>query len=64
MFKFIIKGLKSYRDLPLRITEFGSCHRYEASGTMHGLQELEDLLKMMATYFALNLKLNQRQPYS
>ena len=31
------QGLKSYRDLPLRYAEFGSCHRYEASGTMHGL---------------------------
>src|SRR6056300_186955 len=30
------QGLKSYRDLPLRYAEFGSCHRYEASGTMHG----------------------------
>ena len=31
------QGLKSYRDLPIRLAEFGSCHRYEASGTMHGL---------------------------
>ena len=31
------QGLKSYRDLPVRYAEFGSCHRYEASGTMHGL---------------------------
>ena len=34
------QGLKSYRDLPLRFAEFGSCHRYEASGTMHGLMRL------------------------
>lgn len=31
------RGLKSYRDLPLRLAEFGSCHRNEASGTLHGL---------------------------
>ena len=33
-------GLKSYRDLPVRLAEFGSCHRYEASGTMHGLMRV------------------------
>ncbi|MDA1056931.1 MAG: threonine--tRNA ligase, partial [Proteobacteria bacterium] len=32
--------LRSYRDLPLRLAEFGSCHRYEASGTMHGLMRV------------------------
>ena len=31
------QGLKSYRDLPLRIAEFGSCHRNEQSGALHGL---------------------------
>ena len=31
------QGLKSYRDLPLRLAEFGSCHRYEPSGALHGL---------------------------
>ena len=30
-------GLKSYRDLPLRLAEFGVCHRYEPSGALHGL---------------------------
>ena len=33
-------GLKSYRDLPVRLAEFGSCHRYEASGTLHGLMRV------------------------
>ena len=33
------QGLKSYRDLPLRITEFGKVHRYEPSGALHGLLE-------------------------
>lgn len=31
------QGLKSYRDLPLRLSEFGSCHRNEGSGALHGL---------------------------
>ena len=31
------QGIKSYRDLPIRYTEFGSCHRNENSGTLHGL---------------------------
>jgi threonyl-tRNA synthetase len=34
------RSLKSYRDLPLRLAEFGSCHRYESSGSMHGLMRV------------------------
>ncbi|MEI7949577.1 MAG: threonine--tRNA ligase [Gammaproteobacteria bacterium] len=34
------QGLKSYRELPLRFAEFGSCHRYEPSGSMHGLMRV------------------------
>ncbi len=34
------QGLKSYRDLPLRMAEFGSCHRNEPSGALHGLMRL------------------------
>ncbi len=34
------QGLKSYRDLPLRIAEFGKCHRNELAGTMHGLMRV------------------------
>jgi threonyl-tRNA synthetase len=34
------KGVKSYRDLPLRFGEFGSCHRNEPSGALHGLMRL------------------------
>jgi threonyl-tRNA synthetase len=34
------QGLKSYRELPLRLAEFGSCHRYEPSGSMHGLMRV------------------------
>ncbi|MDG1999645.1 MAG: threonine--tRNA ligase [Amylibacter sp.] len=34
------QGLKSYRDLPLRLCEFGSCHRYEPSGALHGIMRV------------------------
>ena len=34
------KGLKSYRDLPLRMAEFGSCNRYEPSGALHGIMRV------------------------
>jgi len=34
------QGLKSYRDLPLRLAEFGSCHRYEPSGALHGIMRV------------------------
>lgn len=34
------QGIKSYRDLPLRMAEFGSCHRNESSGSMHGIMRI------------------------
>ena len=34
------QGVRSYKELPFRLCEFGSCHRYEASGTMHGLMRV------------------------
>ncbi len=34
------QGLKSYRDLPLRLAEFGSCHRNEPSGSLHGIMRV------------------------
>ena len=34
------QGIKSYKDLPLKYAEFGLCHRYERSGTMHGLMRV------------------------
>jgi threonyl-tRNA synthetase len=36
------QGLKSYRDLPLRMAEFGSCHRNEPSGTLHGIMRVRN----------------------
>ena len=37
------QGIKSYRDLPVRLAEFGCCHRHEASGTLHGLMRVRQL---------------------
>jgi threonyl-tRNA synthetase len=45
-------GLKSYRDLPLRLAEFGSCHRYESSGSMHGLMRVRGFVQDDAHIFA------------
>jgi len=38
-------GLKSYRDLPLRLAEFGSCHRNEPSGTLHGIMRVRNFVQ-------------------
>jgi threonyl-tRNA synthetase len=46
------QGLKSYRDLPLRLAEFGSCHRYESSGSMHGLMRVRGFTQDDAHIFA------------
>ena len=45
------QGLKSYRDLPLRLAEFGSCHRYEPSGAMHGLMRVRSFVQDDAHIF-------------
>ena len=34
------QGIRSYRELPLRLAEFGSCHRYEPSGALHGIMRV------------------------
>ena len=44
-------GLKSYRDLPLRLAEFGSCHRNEPSGTLHGLMRVRNFTQDDAHIF-------------
>ena len=45
------QGLKSYRDLPLRMAEFGSCHRNEPSGTLHGLLRIRHFVQDDAHIF-------------
>jgi threonyl-tRNA synthetase len=44
-------GLKSYRDLPLRLAEFGSCHRNEPSGTLHGIMRVRNFVQDDAHIF-------------
>jgi len=44
-------GLKSYRDLPFRLAEFGSCHRNEPSGTLHGLMRVRNFVQDDAHIF-------------
>jgi len=39
------QGMKSYRDLPIRYAEFGSCHRYEPSGALHGLMRVRGFVQ-------------------
>jgi threonyl-tRNA synthetase len=53
------QGLKSYRDLPLRLAEFGSCHRYESSGSMHGLMRVRGFTQDDAHIFATVDQLEQ-----
>ena len=45
------QGIKSHRDLPLRLAEFGSCHRNEASGTLHGLMRVRNFVPGRRPYF-------------
>ena len=45
------QGLRSYRDLPLRMAEFGSCHRNEPSGTLHGLMRVRNFTQDDAHIF-------------
>ena len=45
------QGLKSYRDLPLRMAEFGSCHRNEPSGALHGIMRVRNFVQDDAHIF-------------
>lgn len=45
------QGLKSYRDLPLRMAEFGACHRYEPSGALHGIMRVRGFVQDDAHIF-------------
>ena len=47
------QGLKSYRDLPLRIAEFGSCNRYEPSGALHGIMRVRGFVQDDAHIFCM-----------
>ena len=45
------QGLKSYRDLPLRMAEFGACHRNEPSGSLHGIMRVRSFVQDDAHIF-------------
>ncbi len=45
------QGVRSYRDLPLRLAEFGACHRYEPSGALHGIMRVRAFLQDDAHIF-------------
>lgn len=45
------QGIKSYRDLPLRLSEFGNCHRCEPSGSLHGLMRVRNMVQDDAHIF-------------
>ncbi len=47
------QGIKSYRDLPLRLAEFGSCHRNEPSGSLHGLMRVRSFVQDDAHIFCM-----------
>ena len=46
------QGIKSYRDLPLRMAEFGACHRNEPSGALHGIMRVRAFTQDDAHIFA------------
>lgn len=52
------QGMKSYRDLPLRIAEFGSCHRNEPSGALHGLMRVRAFTQDDAHIFCMEEQIN------
>ena len=52
------QGMKSYRDLPLRIAEFGSCHRNEPSGALHGLMRVRAFTQDDAHIFCTEDQIN------
>ena len=47
------QGIKSYRDLPLRLAEFGSCHRNEPSGALHGIMRVRGFVQDDAHIFCM-----------
>ncbi|MEQ1738428.1 MAG: threonine--tRNA ligase [Methyloglobulus sp.] len=53
------QGLKSYRDLPIRLAEFGSCHRNEPSGTLHGLMRVRNFVQDDAHIFCTEAQIQE-----
>ena len=53
------QGLKSYRDLPIRLAEFGSCHRNESSGSLHGIMRVRGFTQDDAHIFCTKEQIGQ-----
>jgi threonyl-tRNA synthetase len=53
------QGMKSYRDLPIRLAEFGSCHRNEPSGTLHGLMRVRNFVQDDAHIFCTESQIQE-----
>ncbi len=53
------QGLKSYRDLPLRMAEFGSCNRYEPSGALHGIMRVRGFTQDDAHIFCTEAQIEE-----
>lgn len=53
------QGLRSYRDLPLRLAEFGCCHRNELSGAMHGLMRVRQMVQDDAHIFCMESQIQE-----
>ena len=53
------QGLRSYRDLPLRLAEFGSCHRNEPSGTLHGVMRVRNFVQDDGHIFCTSAQIQQ-----
>lgn len=53
------QGLKSYRDLPLRLAEFGACHRNEPSGALHGIMRVRGFTQDDAHIFCTEAQIGQ-----
>src|SRR5690348_17731801 len=55
------QGLKSYRELPLRMAEFGSCHRNEPSGALHGIMRVRAFTQDDAHIFCTEDQVTDRK---
>ena len=53
------QGLKSYKDLPIRMSEFGSCHRNEPSGALHGIMRVRQFTQDDAHIFCMNSQITE-----
>ena len=53
------QGLKSYKDLPIRMAEFGSCHRNEPSGALHGIMRVRQFTQDDAHIFCMNSQITE-----